>query len=300
MINPTSAPTLEDEEKLRLAVVELLSNFAADTILGAQLGTHLNTLLKPNTYKSWLNEGSQNLRTFVETYLNGIVTSTTKRRGNDFLFRIEGKLVTQSFGGALWKAFCTIRPVHSICVKRKTLALYLTTVSTGEATDDLTIAPVSQEEHKAMCQSFIKQLDSHGHAVRQLTEIANDFEHRSYAIWVTALKADGLFGKWGVFRVACIKNLFAERVRALAIEDLARDRLTRDFEADYVSQSAAKFGSNATQSVPAIPPTSPTRTMDLGTRHVLTRALETLDDTHLAKILVPLDVVMALLADRKQ
>ena len=302
MINSTSAPTLEDEEKLRLALAEVLTNFTGNTILGAQLGTHLNTLLKPGTYKSWLNEGSQNLRTFVETFLKGIITPTTTRQGNDFLFQIEGKSleVEQSFGGALWKAFCTLRPGHAIRVKRKANTLYLTPVGSDEAPEDPTIAPVSIDEHRTMCQDFVRHLDSEGRANRQLREISNSFEHRSYATWVTALKSEtGLFGEWGAFRVAHIKELFAQRIQALTAEEAVRDRLVRDFEADYLSQRAAKSGAPNAQATPTAAPTLVARTIEHGTRQALAKALETLDDAQIAKILVPLDVVMALLAERK-
>lgn len=299
----TTAPTVEDVERLRLALVERLGKFADDSILGAQLGTELNTVLGPGTYKSWLNEGSQNLRAFAEAFLAGIVTPTSNRRGNDYLFQIEGRLqqVTQSFGGALWKAFCTVRPTQLIRFERKANTLYLTSVHVDGATEDPMIDPVSVDEHKAMWQAFATELKPDSPVRHQLIDIADNYEHRSYPMWVAALKSeDGLFAEWGAFRVARIKALFATRVHALTTDEAVRARLTKEFDADYMSQRVATSGSPAAQLTPAAAPTSIARTTDYGTRQALAKALETLDETQIAKILVPLDVVIALLAQRKQ
>jgi hypothetical protein len=303
MMHLTTAPAVEDVERLRLALVERLSKFADDSILGAQLGTELNIVLGPSTYKSWLNEGSQNLRSFAEAFLVGIVTPTTNRRGNDYLFQIEGRLqqVTQSFGGALWKAFCTVRPTQLIRFERKANTLYLTPIHVDEATEDPMIAPVSVDEHKAMWQTFATDLNSNSPVRPQLIDIADNYENRSYAMWVAALKSEeGLFAEWGTFRVARIKALFGERVHALTTDEAVRARLMKEFDADYSSQRVATLGSPVAQLTPVTAPTLIARTTDHGTRQVLAKALETLDETQISKILVPLDVVIALLAQRKQ
>lgn len=302
MTYPTSAPTIENIEKLRIALVEDLSNFAGNAILGAQLGTKLNILLAPSTYKTWLNEGNQNLRTFAETFLTGIVTPTAQRQGQDYLFQIEGKSlqVTQSFSGALWKAFCVVRPTLTIRFKRTESTLYLTPISSDEATQDPTIEPVSIAEHKAICQAFAKNSKSDGHVNQKLMDIANGFEPHDYAIWVDALKSEaGLFQEWGSFRVAHIKDLFAQRVQALTTDEAVRARLASEFDADHLSQFLTKSGSTTAPLASTVASTTVSRPTEHGTRQALAKALEMLDDTQIARILVPLDVVAALLAQRK-
>jgi len=302
MTHPTSASPLEDVEKLRKALVENLSNFAGNAILGAQLGTRLNTLLAPSTYKTWLNEGNQNLRAFAETFLVGIVTPTTQRQGQDYLFQIEGKSlqVTQSFSGALWKAFCVVQPTLTIRFKRTESTLYLTPIGSDDATEDPTIEPVSIAEHKAICQAFAKNPNSDGRANQKLVDVANGFEPHNYAVWVDALKSEvGLFQKWGSFRVARIKDLFAQRVQALTTDEVVRTRLASEFEADHQSKFLTKSGSTTVPLAPTVASTIVSRSTEHGARQALAKALEMLDDTQIARILVPLDVVAALLAHRK-
>lgn len=298
-----SEPTIEDIEWLRLALVEHFRSFANDAILGAQLGTKLNSLLAPNTYKSWLNQGNQNLKGFVEKFLNGIVTPTAQRQGLDYLFQIEGKPrhVVQTFGGALWKAFCLIRPTQAIRFEPKGGTLYLAAFCSDEATEHPTIEPLSADEHKVLTKMFAEHLESDGRANPQLTYIAESFEPHQYASWINALKLEvGLFREWGTFRVARITELFAQRIKLLTADDAVRIRLISEFEADYLSLQFSKPGSSTAQLTPAAAPMAITRTTDHGTRQVLARAIETLDDSQIAKILVPLDVVAALLVQRKQ
>lgn len=303
MTHPMSPPTTEAVEKLRSALVEELSTIADDRILGAQLGTRLNALMSPNTYKSWLNEGSQNLRAFAVAFLGGIISPTDQRQGLDYLFQIEGKSqqVYQSFGGALWKAFCTVRPAHAIRFEPRKNALYLSPVGSDQTIDHPIVVPVSEIEHRAMCLAFVKDLESTGHNNPQLADIANAFSPASYAVWVSALKSTpGLFKGWGSFRVEHIKRLFAHRLDAITSDDEIRARLKGEFVADYESQRKQLFGSIAPQVTNTAAPAAIGRAVDHGSRQLLTKALETLDDNQLSKILVPMDVVMALLAQHKQ
>jgi hypothetical protein len=301
MMHTPTASTI-DVAGLQQALSERLKKVDEGTILGAQLGTHLNEILAPSSYKSWLPNGSQNLRTFAEQFLGDIVTPTTERRGSDYLFQINGSSqeIIPSFGGALWKAFCAVQPKQVIHFEPAGSTLYLIAVGADAAIEDPTILPVSKVEHKAICQEFATSLKFEDIDSQNLVDIANDYENRSYATWVTALKSEtGLFGRWGIFRIARIKALFADRLQPLTNDPAVCARLESEFEADH-----RQLGMSGLSTKPPLAPAAAQMTIprasDYGTRQVLAKALEMLDDTQLAKILVPLDVVAALLAQRKQ
>lgn len=303
MMHPTSPPSPEALERLRAELSDSLSTFPEAKILGAQLGTKLNAALSPSSYKSWLNEGSQNLRSFAEAFLEGIVTPTQERQGLDYLFQIENKSqqVIQSFSGALWKAFCTVRPAQIIRFDINKSVLSLAPIGTEEASEGIVLPHISESEHKAMYLEFAEWLKSEGRASQQIIGAAKSVEPRFYSIWVATLKAEpGLFKQWGVFRVPRIKNLFSQRIQTLSIDETTRARLRSEFDADYESQRNTPTGSVSPQVASPITQTASIRTSDHTNRQVLTKALETLDDSQLAKILIPMDVVAALLAQRRQ
>ncbi len=302
MTHPLPPPSSEALERLRSMLIESLDSYPEPKILGAQLGTKLNDLLSPGSYKSWLNEGSQNLRSFAEAFLQGIVTPTQERQGQDYLFRIEGKpqQIVHSFGGALWKAFCSVRPTQTIRFDHKRGSLFLAPVGTEDAIEGAQLSQISEDEHKAICMEFAALLEKEARATPQLIEMAKSFEHRLNSVWVATLKSEpGLFKEWGVFRVSRIKDLFSQRVQALTVDEATLSRLSSEFDADYESQLRARFGSATSQVISAIASSGTPRTSDHTARQVLSKALEVLDDTQLAKILVPMDLVLSLLVQRK-
>ena len=86
MTSPTILPSTDALENLRSVVAENLRSLQVPKILGTQLGMMLNAALSPDSYKTWLNGGRQNLRSFAEAFLQGIVTPTQERQGLDYLF----------------------------------------------------------------------------------------------------------------------------------------------------------------------------------------------------------------------
>lgn len=302
MTSPTILPSTDALENLRSVVAENLRSLQVPKILGTQLGMMLNTALSPDSYKTWLNGGRQNLRSFAEAFLQGIVTPTQERQGLDYLFQIDGnsQQITQSFGGALWKAFCTTRPSRTIFFDTKQNALFLLPVGNDEEVDAQVIASVSEHEHKEMCLRFVDLLDKEGRANQQLQDIAQAYETRSYPVWVSSLKAQpGLFKRWGVERFHWIKELFSQRIDAVTVEESTRVRLKADFEADHISQRKSKISSDVLQVSSGSAPVVHARSSANLTRQVLAKALDTLDDEQLAKILVPMDLVVALFAQHK-
>lgn len=297
----TSTPTHEAVERLRGELNERLQSLAEDEIVGAQLGMHLNRLLAPETYKSWLRPG-QNLRVFAESYLSGLVKSTDKRKGLDYVYAIEGmaKPVLQTFNGELWKAFCSTRPVQQISYDDSTSTLTLLPIR-SEAPEGRVIAPLSQGEHQSIRDGFISKLGGGHRAVEQLRVIASNDAEGSYANWVGALKAEpGLFSEWGVFRVEAIRAVFAERLRDLALDEPTRNRLLREFEADYLSQRKAPQGITRVGSPQAFGlSSSGSNHPDGSHRDLLLRAIVSLSDEQLARVLVPLDLVAAMVGTRK-
>jgi len=302
MTHPLNPPSSEALESLRSMLIESLDTSPESKILGAQLGAKLNDLLSPDSYKSWLNEGSQNLRSFAEAFLQGIVTPTQERQGQDYLFRIEGnpQQIVHSFGGALWKAFCSVRPNQTIRFDHNRGSLFLAPAGTEDAIEGELLSQISEHEHKAICMEFAELLERDGRASPQLIETAKTFEHRLNSVWVATLKSEpGLFKEWGIFRVSRIKDLFSQRLQALTEDKATRSRLKSEFDADYGSQLRARSGSATSQVLSAIASSVSPRTSDQAARQVLFKALEVLDDTQLAKILVPMDLVIALLVQRK-
>ena len=303
MTHPTSPPSPEALESLRSTLVDNLRTFPSAMILGAQLGTRLNALLSPDSYKSWLNEGSQNLRSFAEAFLQEIVTPTLERQGLDYLFKIEGnsQQITQSFGGALWKAFCTTRPTQTILFDVDQSSLLLVPAGIEETDDAQVLASITEQELQTMCLDFTKLLEQEGEASERLIATAQAYKPRSYPIWVASLKAEqGLFKRWGIFRIQWVKDLFAERIGALTDDEATRARFKSEFEADHRAQRKNKPSSISLQVPSTVAPAVNVRVSAHATRHLLASALETLDDTQLAKILVPMDVVAALIAQLKQ
>ncbi|MBL8278053.1 MAG: hypothetical protein JNL93_15220 [Pelomonas sp.] len=301
MTLPTSAPTKEAIERLRAELNERLLGLADDEIVGAQLGTHLNRLLSPASYKSWLSAG-QNLRSFAESYLVGLVSSTGRRKGLDYVYAIEGKAkpILQTFNGDLWKAFCSTRPVQKIAYDGATSTLSLLPLS-SDATEGHLIASLSQVEHQVIREGFIAKLGNGHRAVEQLQVIASNHGEGAYTNWVGALKAEpGLFREWGIFRVESIKAKFAERLSDLALDEPARTRLLQEFEADYLSQRKPSRALAQPISPQAVGSSPAGRSTDSGHRDLLMRAIASLTDEQLARILVPLDLVAAIVGQRKQ
>ncbi|WP_157720737.1 hypothetical protein [Pseudomonas sp. bs2935] len=262
----------------------------------------MNATLSPDSYKSWLTEGSQNLRSFAEAFLQGIVTPTLERQGLDYLFKIEGnsQQINQSFGGALWKAFCTTRPAQTILFDTNQNALSLVPAGTEEAGDAQVIPSISEPEFKTMCLDFTDFLGQKGVVSERLIDTAKAYEPHSYPIWVASLKAEpGLFKEWGIFRIQWVKDLFAERVGALTGDEATRARLNSEFDSDHIAQRKKKLSTISPQVQSTVAPTASVRMSNHATRLVLAKALDTLDDAQLAKILVPIDVVAALIAQLK-
>lgn len=297
----TSLPAAQEIEKLRSALAEQIGAIPEGKILGAQLGSRLNRLLAPNTYKAWLGDGSQNLRAFTETFLKGVVSSTDERQGNDHVFRVEisTQEVNQTFGGALWKAFCVANPAMAIYYDDAQTRLFLLPIAGSEVPATRRLLSLTQAELKEMTVEFVGVLQKQGRATTTLREIAKAFEPRSYSVWVTALKAEaGLFKEWGEFRVDRVKKAFARRTETLVQDETVRTRLQREFEADYQSQKVTSLVTTPQTAASAVP-LLVARTSDQSSRHALIRAIESLDESQLKQIMVPLDLVAVLLAQRK-
>lgn len=302
MTPPMSPPPNEALESLRTELAKHLSTLPETRILGAQLGTLLNKALAPNSYKSWLGEGNQNLRTFAEVFLQGIISPTHERQGLDHLFQIEGNAqqIHQSFGGALWKAFCSSRPTDTIFFGPAQNTLFLVPVGSDSPADAQLLPGITEQELKAMSLDFVRELESEGNPQQTLVDIAQEYEPRKYSVWVASLKAEsGLYKRWGIFRTQWIKDLFAQRVQVLTDDQATQLRLKSDFDADCKSRRE-KGGGPVSAASPSASAPVVIRNAGVAARQVLIRALEGLDDAQLAKILVPMDVVAALVAQLKQ
>ena len=301
MIESTVAPSLNDVEQLRNRLLEDLQSFAHPKILGAQLGTKLNSAMAPSNFKAWLRDGNQNLRAFAEQFLEGIVTPTDERQGLDFLFRVEGRTsASESFDGELWKAFCTLRPARSIQFDKMASCLRLSGLSDQAKPNEILIPQVNAEEHKAMCLAFAEELGAFSLTAARLRAVADKYEPSDYAVWVATLKLEsGLFKKWGAFRVAHIKRLFSGRLLDLTMDEPTRVSLEKQFQADYDRQRSTKPRLSAPTSLAGAQVAPAMKSGDQPNRETLLTAIETLTDVELARILVPLDLVATLLTRTK-
>lgn len=299
MTQVSSPPSPDALEKLRLAVAHHLNSHQTSKILGTQLGAMITGVLFPDNYKSWLDGNRTNLRSFVETFLSGIVTPTSERRGYDYLYQVESKPITPSFGGALWKAFCSTRPTDTIYFNPKQNTLFLLGTGIDVDVDAQVIQGLSEQDHREMSQRFLALLKQEGKSTQQIADTAENFETSLYAAWVTSLKAvPGLFKEWGIQRVSWIVEIFSRRVSDVTTDQATRERLIAEFQADRVSQLKG-FERAGIKTPSTTMPTQHASSSAEGARQLLIRALETLDDSQLSKIMVPMDVVATLLTQSK-
>ncbi|PWB30153.1 hypothetical protein DCO48_21355 [Pseudomonas sp. SDI] len=286
-------------ERLRSAVAQHLNSHQATKILGTQLGALINGVLSPDNYKSWLDGNRPNLRSFVDNFLSGIVTPTSERQGYDYLYQVDFQPITPSFGGALWKAFCATRPTETIYFNPKQNTLFLLGTGIDVDVDAQVIQGLSEQDHRQMCERFLALLERDGKSTQQIASTVENFDTSLYAAWASSLKAvPGLFKEWGIQRVSWIVEIFSNRVNDVTTDEATRARLVAEFQADHASQRQGV--ERAGLKVPsAIAPTPHANSSAEGARQLLLRALETLDDSQLSKIMVPMDVVVTLLTQPK-
>ena len=299
MTQLSSPPSSDALERLRSAVAQNLDSHPTPKILGTQLGATINRALFPDNYKSWLDDNRNNLRSFVDLYLSGIVTPTSERQGYDYLYQIDSQRVTASFGGALWKAFCSTRPSDTIYFNPKQDMLFLLGTGIDVDVDAHVIQGLSEQDHRLMCERFLDLIQRDGKSTQQIASTVENFDTSLYAAWVTSLKAvPGLFKEWGIQRVSWIVEIFSSRVNDVTTDQATRARLIAEFRADHASQrqGSKQAGINVPNTTT---PTQHAITSAEGARQLLVKALETLDDSQLSKILVPMDVVVTLLNQPK-
>lgn len=298
-------PSSASVDAMRAALLVRLEEHSETEILGAQLGTQVNAVIE-GSYKSWMPEGSQNLRAFTEKFLCGLVTPTNRRRGLDYLFTIDGHLTATpaSFDGALWRAFCAIKPAQRIIFDTNSGSIHLVDIERDQTDSekggqDTVIPQVSAEEHKQICLDFVATLEKEGHAASILAASAAAFHPGIYSSWVATLKSEpGLYKKWGVFRGAELRALFSGRLENLTPDADTRKRLVDLLDADYTAgrQSAAAA---PPKRLPPAPSLSSSQLPEQQTRALLSRAISELDANMIAKIMIPMDVVVALLNRNK-
>lgn len=298
-------PSSASVDAMRAALLVRLEEHSETEILGAQLGTQVNAVIE-GSYKSWMPEGSQNLRAFTEKFLCGLVTPTNRRRGLDYLFTINGHVTATpaSFDGALWRAFCAIKPAQRIIFDNNSGSIHLVDIERDQTDSekggqDTVIPQVSAEEHKQICLDFVATLEKEGHAASILAASAAAFHPGIYSSWVATLKSEpGLYKKWGVFRGAELRALFSGRLENLTPDADTRKRLVDLLDADYTAgrQSAASAPSKR---LPPAPSLSSSQPPEQQTRALLSRAISELDANMIAKIMIPMDVVVALLNRNK-
>ncbi|MCL1528555.1 hypothetical protein [Xanthomonas nasturtii] len=299
-------PSLASIDAMRAALRSRLEEHSERDILGAQLGTQVNAVIE-GSYKAWMPEGPQNLRAFTEKFLGGLVTPTNRRRGLDYLFEIDGRstMTPPSFDGALWRAFCAIKPTQRIILSGESGTIHLTDIGSDTQSDDLaitdTVIPyVSADEHKQICLDFVATIQTQSQAAPILAASAAAFQPSIYSSWVATLKSEpGLYKKWGIFRGKKLRDLFAQRLDNLGIDSNARQRLVDLLDADYNAGRQSVTPVPPKRLPPSSPPLSSGQLPEQQTRALLARALSDLDTEQIARIMIPMDVVVALLNRNK-
>lgn len=299
MTQVSSPPSPDALERLRSAVAQHLNSHQTSKILGTQLGAMINGVLSPDNYKSWLGGNRTNLRSFVDQFLLGIVTPTPERQGYDYLYQVDSQRITPSFDGALWKAFCSTRPTETIYFNPKQNTLFLLGTGIDVDVDAQVIQGLSEQDHREMSLRFLALLEQEGKSTQQIADTAENFETSLYAAWVTSLKAvPGLFKKWGIQRVSWIVEIFSRRVSDVTTDEATRERLIAEFQVDRANQLKG-FERAGIKTPSTTMPTQHASSSAEGARQLLIRALETLDNSQLSKIMVPMDVVATLLTQSK-
>lgn len=299
MTQLSSPPSPDALERLRSAVAQRLTSHQTPKILGTQLGGVINGVLSPDNYKSWLDGDRPNLRSFVDNFLSGVVTPTSERQGYDYLYQVDSQCITPSFGGALWKAFCSTRPIETIYFDPKQNTLFLVGTESDVEEDARVIQGLSEHDHRHMCERFLVLLERGGKSTQQIASTAQNFDTSLYPAWVASLKAvPGLFKEWGIQRAQWIVEIFSNRVSDVTTDEVTRARLVAEFQADHARQrqGSGRAGINVPSTIAS---TLHASSSAEGARQLLIRALETLDDSQLARVMVPMDVVVTLLTHPK-
>lgn len=297
-------PSSDEIQKLRIELLGSLSECPANQVLGAQLGYKLNALLSPASFKSWIDGGDKSLKSFVTLYLEGVVTPTNQRQGLDFIYQVESKPheIVQTFSGALWRNFCSVRPTQKITFDSSSQALTLSPLSSSVTDTQQVIPSISDLELREICLGFSARLDSDDAIHHQIKVFADIFEPSLYSAWSSLLKTvPGLFNDWGMFRGEQIKALFLSRLNSIISDETTVMRLANEFSADYDFQrSKNKPGSRSfVQDKSATTAVISAQVKITQERLILNKALDSLDNAQLSRIMVPMDVVLELLAQQK-
>lgn len=177
-------------------------------ILDAAPGIDIRSLVEIPT-------GPGALTKFIETYLHQHI-NRIGMQGGDVLYGVGDGVVppSQTTDTSIWKAFVSPNAVNSLYLRTSDMKLVVAEDSDSDGAN-VYIARVTNDEHGRIRQEFRTRLNE-DQRVKLDEQVDPD---ASYDDFVVALRAVGLMKSWGVFRRDAFKDLLAERLRLIPVED---------------------------------------------------------------------------------
>jgi len=280
-------------------IVKRLQSFGRNRLLGSQLGQLINESLGVGqSYKALLPAGGpQTLLQFCATFLSDVVQPTGEFSGPDQWFRVN-QIELQEWSGVLgsgstWKAFVSLSPMHAVVLNSSRSDLLTAPIGSELPEGFLTIASLTLEEHKGVCEAFRLRLETEGFETAELTRILETYDSTSYAAWIAAIH--GLVprgdGEWSVFRRARIIDLFKKRLIDLGISESIVGTLVPQLTADQRRANLAQIAER--QRVSAGAPQ-----FDADARQFLHAVIDKLDLSQLRKIEIPFGAFLDAMNER--
>lgn len=167
------------------------------------------------------------LKSFLSMYFSDLVREVD-RKGTDIVYRIgaasmESTVSDQSEGSNLrevelyWPSFASANPVRRLVFDRETKTLSLQSAGQQLSNKKIEINPVTNVEFRRIAEEFVAELNPE---FRQpLSQQLVDGKYY-YAGWLESLRNldKSLDGKWGLFRLNAILELFVRRLTDAGVD----------------------------------------------------------------------------------